>query len=72
MPLEDAAARCCLRVLLPQWCALGAGMLVPPLQGAAVKVVRMLWNGHGGVGAGCCCRVPLSALEGMLVLLQSR
>ena len=71
VPPQGAAAGCCLKVLLSEWCVrFGAGLLVPlqPLQGAAAECCfrvllpeRYVRFGGGllvllqGSAAGCCC-----------------
>ena len=55
-------------MLLSEWCKrFGAGMLVP-LQGAAVRVSRVLWSWPAGAGGGCRWRVLLQgAVSGAAV-----
>ena len=45
-------------------------MLVP-LQGAAVRVSRVLWSWPAGAGGGCCCRVLFQVLLSELRALWS-
>jgi len=50
VPLQAAAAGCCFRVLLLEWCVrFGAGVLLP---GAAVRMVCALWSWPAGAAAG--------------------
>ena len=74
MPLQGAAAGCCLRVLLSEWpVRSGAGML--PLQGAAGAAVRVVCGALAGMlvplqGEGAACQAGVCAFErGMLVPL---
>ena len=63
-----AAAGCCLRMLLSQWCALWGGhanaaagcCCTVAVQGAAVRVACALWSVHAGAAAGCSCKVLLA------------
>ena len=74
-----AAAGCCLKALLSEWCvpfggnagaAAGCRCKVL-LEGAAVRVVCALWSGHAGPAAGCCSQSWCVHFEaGMLMLLQ--
>ena len=70
-PAGAAAAGCCFKVLLLEWCVrFGAGLLVCrccqsraralELAGAAVRVACALWSWHVVGAAGCRWRVLLS------------
>ena len=74
-----AAAGCCLKALLSEWCVPFGGNAGAAagyrckvlLEGAAVRVVCAVWSGHAGPAAGCCCQSWCVHFEaGMLMLLR--